>query len=164
MRGFFWRDPVASARHLQDIDDQRIAVCRPIDNSGFNWKVSAVASSGFFTDSYNLFATNVILPSLAYVYWTEDPTSHHETAVNVVTLGGSLLGQLLFGFLADKLGRKKLYGIELIVVIVGTLGVAQSSRGYDGSMAIMGWILFYRLVVGIGIGAECPLSAVITAE
>jgi MFS transporter, PHS family, inorganic phosphate transporter len=80
-----------------------------------------------------------------------------------VTLAGSLVGQLLFGFLADKYGRRKLYGLELIVVIVATLGVAQSSSGYN-SMDILGWILFYRFLTGIGIGAEYPLSAVITAE
>lgn len=30
-----------------------------IDMNSFNWRVFAVAASGFFTDSYNLFATNV---------------------------------------------------------------------------------------------------------
>lgn len=164
MPQLLWKDPLASARHLPDIEDKRIAIYRAINKSGFNWKIWAVASSGFFTDSYNLFATNVILPSLAYVYWPKDTSSHHEIVINVVTLAGSVLGQLLFGFLADKFGRKKLYGIELIIVTVGTLGVAQSSKGYDGSMAVMGWILFYRLIVGIGIGAEHPLSAIITAE
>jgi PHS family inorganic phosphate transporter-like MFS transporter len=124
-----------------------------------------VAGSGFFTDSYNLFATNVILPSLAFIYWSSDPNSDHETAINAITLAGSLLGQLIFGFLADRFGRRKLYGLELIVVIFGTLGLCQSSAGYhESSMSILGWILFWRFFVGLGIGAEYPLSAVITAE
>jgi PHS family inorganic phosphate transporter-like MFS transporter len=79
-------------------------------------------------------------------------------------LAGSLLGQLIFGFLADKFGRRKLYGLELIVVIFGTLGLVQSSAGYHGSMKILGWLMFWRFFVGLGIGAEYPLSAVITAE
>jgi MFS transporter, PHS family, inorganic phosphate transporter len=124
-----------------------------------------VAASGFFTDSYNLFATNVILPSLVFVYWTEDTSGDHETAINCITLAGSLLGQLIFGYLADRFGRRKLYGLELIVVIFGTLGMVQSSAGYNQqSMSILGWIMFWRFFVGLGIGAEYPLSAVITTE
>jgi PHS family inorganic phosphate transporter-like MFS transporter len=57
-----------------------------------------------------------------------------------------------------------LYGFELIVVIFGTLGVAQSSAGYNNSMSILSWMMFWRFFVGLGIGAEYPLSAVITAE
>jgi MFS transporter, PHS family, inorganic phosphate transporter len=101
-------------------------------------------------------------------------------------LTGSLVGQLIFGYLTDKFGRKRLYGVELIVVIFGTIGFVQCSAGYNnGSMSILGWIMFWRFFVGLGkckkrenpptlytftsnlllgIGAEYPLSAVITAE
>ena len=79
-----------------------------------------------------------------------------------------MFGQLTFGYLADRYGRRKLYGLELIVVIVATIGVAQASSGFTAngqpSMIFLGWIIFWRLLVGIGIGAEYPLSAVITAE
>ena len=125
----------------------------------------AVASSGFFTDSYNLFSTNVILPALAYVYWGDDISGDHESAINALTLAGSILGQLLFGYLADKYGRTKLYGFELIIVIFSTIGVTQSSAGWGGkSMDITASLYCWRFLMGIGIGAEYPLSAVITAE
>jgi PHS family inorganic phosphate transporter-like MFS transporter len=75
-----------------------------------------------------------------------------------------LVGQLIFGYLADKFGRKRLYGVELIIVIFGTIGFVQSSSGYNGSMLVLGWIMFWRFFVGVGIGAGYPLSAVITAE
>ena len=92
------------------------------------------------------------LPSLAFVYWPNDVNSNHETEINAITLTGSLLGQLIFGFLADRYGRRKLYGLELIVVIFGTLGFVESSAGYNGSMNIIGWIMFWRFFVGLGIG------------
>jgi PHS family inorganic phosphate transporter-like MFS transporter len=134
--------------------------------------VWAVASSGFFTDSYNLFSTNVILPSLAYVYWEDDHTGYHESTINTLTLAGSILGQLVFGYLADRYGRTKLYGFELIIVIFSTIGVAQSSpgwitktsQGWTGTMSITALLYSWRFLMGIGIGAEYPLSAVITAE
>ncbi len=81
-----------------------------------------------------------------------------------MTLGGSAVGQLIFGILADKFGRRRLYGLELAVVIFATLGMAEASTGMNNSMDIMGWIIFWRFFIGLGIGAEYPLSAIITAE
>jgi PHS family inorganic phosphate transporter-like MFS transporter len=124
-----------------------------IDNHDFDVRVWLVASSGFFTDSYNLFAANVILPSLGYIYWPGVVDGHNELKINVSTLLGSLVGMLLFGFLADRYGRRKLYGLELIVVVFGTLGTVQTSSGFDGSMDIMGWLIFWRFFMGMGIGA-----------
>ncbi|KAJ3060559.1 hypothetical protein HDU99_005868, partial [Rhizoclosmatium hyalinum] len=37
---------------------------------------------------------------------------------------GNFVGQLGFGYLGDKLGRKKMYGVELIIMIVCTIGSA----------------------------------------
>ncbi len=85
------------------------------------------------------------------MYWPNDSGSNHETKINAITLTGSLLGQVIFGFLADRYGRRKLYGLELIVIVFGTLGFVESSAGYNGSMNIMGWIMFWRFFVGLGI-------------
>jgi PHS family inorganic phosphate transporter-like MFS transporter len=134
-----------------------------IDLGNFNLRVWAVAASGFFTDSYNLFSTNVILPSLAFVYWTEDVSTWRETVINAMTLLGSIVGMILFGYLADKYGRTRLYGVELVIVIFSTIGVASCSTGFK-DMNVLGWISVWRFVMGVGIGAEYPLSAVITAE
>ncbi|EKG19616.1 Sugar transporter conserved site [Macrophomina phaseolina MS6] len=136
---------------------------RTIDGNGFNWLVWAVAASGFFTDSYNLFTTNVIIQALYFVYWPHESTTEKEFYVNLTTLLGSVVGQLLFGVLADRFGRTRLYGVELVIVIFSTLGVASASQGVH-SMNFLAWILVWRFMMGIGIGAEYPLSAVITAE
>lgn len=104
------------------------------------------------------------MPSLAYIYWPDATSRRRELVINIVTLLGSLIGQLLFGYLADRLDRRKLYALELVTVIFGTLGMAQASTGVYNNMSILSWILFYRFVLGIGIGAEYPLSAVILAE
>jgi PHS family inorganic phosphate transporter-like MFS transporter len=65
------------------------------------------------------------------------------------TLFGSVCGQLSFGFLADFYGRTRLYGIELVLVIVSTIGVATSSHGY-GDMSFLGLFVWWRFVMGIG--------------
>lgn len=89
---------------------------------------------------YNLFSTNVILASVAYVYWPNDKWP--ALVVNSFTLFGSVIGQLTFGFLADWFGRTKLYGIELVLVIVSTIGVATSSYGYNDMsfLALFTWV------------------------
>jgi len=145
-------------------DQKRRHIRKTIDTNGFNWLVWAVAASGFFTDSYNLFATNVILPSLAFVYWPDQSTLWRETLINCMTLAGSVVGQLIFGYLADRFGRTRLYGIELLIVTFCTIGVSSSATGYGDSMSILVWLVAWRFVMGLGIGAEYPLSAVITAE
>jgi PHS family inorganic phosphate transporter-like MFS transporter len=82
-----------------------------------------VAATGFFTDSYNLFASNIILPCLAFVYWGSEHEANIEITTNALTLTGSTIGQLVFGFLADKYGRQCLYGVELMIVIMSTKGL-----------------------------------------
>ncbi|MCJ1477786.1 hypothetical protein MMC13_006459 [Lambiella insularis] len=160
----FFDTPLRTARNLRTRDQKRRHIRQTIDVNGFNWLVWAVAASGFFTDSYNLFATNVILPSLGFVYWPESSSLWRETLINCVTLAGAAVGQLVFGYLADRYGRTRLYGIELVIVIFSTIGVASSATGYNGSMSLLVWFTAWRFVMGLGIGAEYPLSAVITAE
>ncbi|KAK2063859.1 phosphate transporter [Colletotrichum caudatum] len=159
-RGFLGTDSSAlSARDRQDRDQLR----HELDLNSWNLRIWGVAASGFLTDSYNLFSTNVILTSIAFVYWPSLDARWQGLLINFFTLLGSVIGQLLFGFLADFYGRTRLYGIELVLVIVSTIGVATSSYGFD-DMSFLGLFTWWRFVMGIGIGAEYPLSAVITSE
>lgn len=101
---------------------------------------------------------------LGVVYWGDRVPSHYQLAMNVSTLLASMVGQVLFGVLADVYGRRKIYGLELIVTIIASLGFAISSPGVFDSMSMVAWLIFWRIVMGIGIGADYPLSSVITAE
>lgn len=101
---------------------------------------------------------------LGTVYWKGSVPSQYQLAMNVSTLLGSMIGQVLFGILADIYGRRKVYGLELVVTIVASLGFAAASPGVNNSMSMIGWLIFWRIVMGAGIGADYPLSAVITAE
>jgi PHS family inorganic phosphate transporter-like MFS transporter len=88
------------------------------------------------------------------VYWGPaskgviDPTA--DTAIKVATSCGTIIGQLVFGHLADRIGRKRIYGLELIVMIFTTLAQALSSS--SPSMSFVGLIIFWRVLMGIGIG------------
>ncbi|KAK4958292.1 hypothetical protein LTR10_004718 [Elasticomyces elasticus] len=156
-------DPAGEAAdHEGDPNDYIEQVRAVIDSHGFDLQIFLVAASGFLTDSYNLFASNVILPCLTFVYWN---TCGHtkEIWINITTLFGSAVGMLVFGYLADRYGRRSLYGIELYIVIFSTLLIAQASAGYgdfesgEHSMSIYAMLLAWRFMMG-------PLSACITAE
>ena len=101
---------------------------------------------------------------LSVIYWEGTFPTRFQLGLNTATLLGSMLGQVVFGLLADRYGRRKMYGLELLVTITASLGLATSSAGVHGSMSLMALLIFWRLVMGVGIGADYPLSAVITAE
>ncbi len=123
-----------------------------------SWVV-IVAGVGFFTDAYSIFSINMVVPMLGIIYYGGTMPHGYETALSVVTLGGSIIGMVGFGLGADIWGRRKMYGLELIITIASTLGVVMSSNGIEGSMSVIVWLLVWRFVLGIGIGAEqVPLS------
>ncbi|KAI1120846.1 major facilitator superfamily domain-containing protein [Nemania abortiva] len=161
------RDEIQYDPHDPDAAIQSVIDRRGSD--GFQWRVWGVAASGFFTTSYSIFAVNVISPALTYVYPQKDcsPGSPGSSLViNLTTLIGTVVGAIVFGFLADRYGRKSVYGLELSIVVVATIGTSygiSTSPGY-GSMNVYGWIVFWRILLGVGLGAEYPLSAIIAAE
>ena len=160
VRRLYKTDRVREFDHEQDRVIRAQQIYATIDRQPFQWIVVAVAGIGFFLDGYTLFASNIALPMLAYVYWPDEVGSRRLTYINIATLAGTLLGQVLFGVLADMKGRKRMYGIELVLLIAATLGVVMCSTGVDGSMNVFAWITFWRVMVGIGVGADYPLSAV----
>ncbi|KAL4763619.1 phosphate transporter [Aspergillus foveolatus] len=157
-------DRARDFEHEQDRHVRTRQIYETIDRQSFQWVVVLVAGVGFFLDGYTLFASNIALPMISYVYWREDTSSFRLTCINIATLSGTLLGQVMFGYLADRNGRKKMYGVELALLIASTLGVAMSSEGTHGSMSVFAWLIWWRIIVGIGVGADYPLSAVITSE
>lgn len=74
--------------------------------------------------------------------------TNSDTAIKVATSAGTVVGQLGFGALADIVGRKRMYGLELIVIIFATLAQSLTSNSY--SINIVGVIIFWRVLMGIG--------------
>lgn len=55
---------------------------------------------------------------IGYAYFFSEPDKRvpavYDSIVKSAASWGNLVGQLYFGYLADKHGRKKMYGIEVI--------------------------------------------------
>ncbi|KAG2147700.1 major facilitator superfamily domain-containing protein [Suillus clintonianus] len=149
------------------LDERRRAALAEIDNAPFSWfhvKVCLVASVGFFTDAYDIFAINIAAIMLGYVYGntSNQLSTNQSLGVKVATPVGNLVGQVLFGWLADILGRKRMYGVELMIMIVATFGQALS--GEAPAINILAVIIVWRFIMGVGIGGDYPLSAIISSE
>lgn len=151
--------------HIDDLAERRRLALAEIDNIPFGWyhvRTIAIAGIGFMTDSYDIFAVGLVTSLLGIVYFNGKISSQDDTAVKVATSCGTVVGQLGFGIIADWVGRKKIYGVELIIIIVTTLLQAVSSN--SPSVSIIGILVFWRILMGIGIGGDYPLSATITSE
>lgn len=74
---------------------------------------------------------------------------NQDLGLKVATPVGTLGGQLLFGWLADVYGRKRMYGIELMIIIIATIGQAVAGRG--PGVSILGVLIFWRFLMGLGI-------------
>lgn len=103
---------------------------------------------------------------LGVVFWQtsdkgEMPTSS-QTAIKVAISAGAIIGNVVFGYLADWLGRKRMYGVELMIILTTTL--AQTLSASSTALSVVGVLVFWRVIMGIGIGGDYPLSAVITSE
>jgi len=148
------------------LDEKRRAALAEVDEASFSWfhvKVCMVAGVGFFTDAYDIFAINIASTMLGYVYGKgQKLSSNQDLGVKVATPVGTLVGQLVFGWLADVVGRKRMYGIELMLIIVATFGQAVSGQAHAAN--IIGVLVTWRFIMGVGIGGDYPLSAVITSE
>lgn len=93
---------------------------------------------------------------LGYVYWPSEKAgsvpaipASVKTAMMCSTLAGTMIGQIGFGFAADVLGRRKMYGLELVIIIIGTMLLLMSSSGERNSMNVAGWLITWRAVMGL---------------
>jgi len=154
--------------HIEDPNERRRLALAEIDKAPFGWyhvRAILVAGTGFFTDSYDIFCVSLLTIMLGIVYKHDNKGvlyTQQDTAIKLATSAGTVLGQVGFGTLADIVGRKKMYGLELILIIVATL--AQSLTGPGPGTSIVGLIIFWRVLMGIGIGGDYPLSSIITSE
>lgn len=118
-----------------------------------------MAGVGFFLDSYDIFAINLIVTLLGVAFWSGPPeqATHGyggnngelpgpvNSALKASTSGGIIIGQIVFGWLADVYGRRRMYGVELIIIILATLSAALASPSQ--SVSFTGLMVFWRVIM-----------------
>lgn len=135
----------------------------------YHFTAIVIAGMGFFTDAYDLFCISLVSKLLGRIYYTIEGSPSPGTlppnvsaAVNGVAFCGTLSGQLFFGWLGDKMGRKRVYGMTLMLMVLCSVASALSfGHSAKGTMATL---CFFRFWLGFGIGGDYPLSATIMSE
>ena len=135
----------ASPNVFQQLDDSKI--------SRFQIKTMFVSGMGFFTDAYDLFVIGIVV-SLLKTQWVM--STNQVSWLNSATLLASAFGAIIFGRIADMLGRKRIYGYEVLILAAGAIASAFAPN-YT-------FLLVSRIVLGIGIGGDYPVSATIMSE
>ena len=143
-----------SVTPFRDIDELKMS---------FNHiKIWFTAGMGFFTDAYDLFIIGAVLD-----VFNKTSIAGFNPATKILGMPASgfigasaifaaVVGQLLFGFIADRLGRKTVYGVEASLLALGAILSALSPNLY--------WLIAFRFLQGIGIGGDYPISATIMSE
>ena len=119
----------------------------------FQLKIMFVSGMGFFTDAYDLFVIGIVV-SLLKTQWSL--STGQVSWLNSATLLASAVGAIIFGRVADILGRKRIYGYEVLILAFGAIASAFAPN-YT-------FLLVSRIILGIGIGGDYPVSATIMSE
>jgi MFS family permease len=108
---------------------------------------------GFFTDAYDLFVIGIV-STLLKTQW------HLGTGqlalLNAVMLGAAFLGALVFGRLADVIGRARVYWMSAALMVIAAVGSALAP-----DLAVL---VAFRFLLGFGVGGDYPVSAVLMSE
>lgn len=117
-------------------------------------KILFTASMGFFTDAYDLFIIGLVVVILKKQWGVSGGID--KLAVTSVALLTAAVGSWLFGRLADRFGRKSVYGWEMLVLAAGAIASAFSPSIW--------WLVAFRAILGFGIGGDYPVSSTLMSE
>jgi MFS family permease len=108
---------------------------------------------GFFTDAYDLFVIGTVAAILK-LQWNLSTTQ--TSWVTGAAILGAFVGAFVFGRVADVLGRRNVYISVAVIMVVGAVASAFSPN--------LMFLIVARFVLGLGIGGDYPVSAVMMSE
>jgi MFS family permease len=121
--------------------------------SRFHLRAVVISGMGFFTDAYDLF----VISTVAVLVKTQWHLSTTQTSwVTGSAILAAFVGAFVFGRIADLLGRKSVYATVAVFMIVGAIASAFAT----GFL----WLVAARFILGLGIGGDYPVSAVLMSE
>jgi MFS transporter, putative metabolite:H+ symporter len=121
--------------------------------SGFHWRLLGLIAAGMYFDSFDIYIAGTVLAAL--IHSGESTLKLNATFVSV-TFIGMMAGAWLSGVLGDRFGRRFSYQINL-----GIYGFASIAAALTPSID---WLIFFRLVMGLGMGAEIVVGYATLSE
>lgn len=119
----------------------------------FHYKLLLVTGLGWLFDSMDTGLIALILPVLAKE-WGLAPGQ--MGLIGSIGLIGMALGAVVSGTIADRIGRKKVFTITVLLYSIASAFCALSWN-YQS-------LLVFRFLVGFGLGGELPVAATLVSE
>lgn len=120
-----------------------------------------LSTAGLVADAYDIAIINLVRPSLEVEFGMMTP--FEDGMITGATVAGAIVGQVLFGVAADRLGRRPVFIMTSALIGFGSIACAMARPGFLG-LSVYNSLGVCRFVLGLGIGGEYPLSAASTAE
>jgi MFS family permease len=123
----------------------------------FHWVLSTLAAMGTFIDGYDLSVVSfqaLVISSVFHFSAKSNPLLYGLLLTSALI--GMAIGGVCFGWLADRLGRKTMFTVDLLFFIVFTALSGLAQNVYQ--------VILFRILMGIGIGADYPISSTLISE
>jgi MFS family permease len=121
--------------------------------SRFPFKTWLIAFAGWMFDFYDLVLFSFLLVPIGHELGL---SATQEAWLLGVALGGSGVGGILFGYLSDVYGRKRVMTWTICLYSLGTALTALATGPIS--------LLVFRLVTGLGVGGEWAVGHALLAE
>lgn len=129
---------------------------RPVRAARLNrrhWLVFGVCAAGFFFDSMDLQLMSLVAPVLMRE-WSLGP--HEIGLLTSAAMVGMLCGSLVFGVVADRIGRRPTFQLTVLMFAVATALCAAAVNPAQ--------LVLLRFLTGIGIGGFIPVDTALLSE
>lgn len=111
------------------------------------WLLWALSAGLIALDGFDFFIIGVAIPFLQRDFGL---SSAEIGAVAVAAVAGSLVGSLTLGPITDKIGRQTMLMVDVAIFVIAT---ALTALAWNATSLIV-----FRFLVGVGIGADYPIS------
>ncbi len=150
--------PTAARRSVQQYLDETPGWAdgtpvRTVQLTAMQWRIWGLAAAGKFFEGMIVFMTGVALPLIALEF---DLGAAEKGMVGAATLLGILVGATALGGLADRLGRKLMFIIEMAIF---TLFLAMTAASTTFPL-----LLVSLLGVGVALGCDYPTAHLVISE
>lgn len=111
------------------------------------WLLWALSAGLIALDGFDFFIIGVALPFLQRDF---ELSSTEIGSVAVAAVAGALIGSLTLGPVTDKIGRQIMLLVDIAIFVIATAGTALAWNAAS--------LIAFRFLVGVGIGADYPIS------
>jgi len=121
--------------------------------TAMQWRIWMLASAGKFFEGLVVFMTGVALPLIVREFGLG---AMEKGSVGAAPLLGILIGATVLGGLSDRVGRKRMFIVEMILFAISLLLLVVSPN-YP-------WLLIFLFIMGAALGCDYPTAHMVISE